>query len=138
MADVHNTIINDLRNPYSSSSNISSLSHTNLFFSDPIRFDTSVSISPVSVPALDERFDQVIINDSIASVLHLRFVSSSFSLFPISHSFRRFNALSKVNVPYNTSVSYDDIREKSRVMDRVWRQRINNGTIKGILYLMKR
>ncbi|KAF8370856.1 hypothetical protein PRIPAC_77285 [Pristionchus pacificus] len=100
MADVHNTIINDLRNPYSSS--------------NPIRFDTSVSISPVSVPALDERFDQVIINDSIASVLHLR----------------RFNALSKVNVPYNTSVSYDDIREKSRVMDRIWRQRINNGTIK--------
>lgn len=52
--------------------------------------------------------------------------------------YRRFNALSKVNVPYNTSVSYDDIREKSRVMDRIWRQRINNGTIKGILYLSRR
>lgn len=137
MADVHNTIINDLRNPYSSSSKISSLSHTNVSLIDPIRFDTSVSISPVSVPALDERFDQVIINDSIASVLHLRLVSS-LSLLIISLSFRRFNALSKVNVPYNTSVSYDDIREKSRVMDRIWRQRINNGTIKGILHLLKR
>ncbi|GMT23659.1 hypothetical protein PFISCL1PPCAC_14956 [Pristionchus fissidentatus] len=100
MADVHNTIINDMKKP-----------HT---VSNDIRFDTSVSISPKNVPSINQRFNQVLVHDSIASVLHLR----------------RFNALSKVNVPYNTSVSYDDIREKSKVMDENWRLRIKNGTIK--------